>query len=223
MADTSEDPRRSPVEKVRTEPVPKTGNIIVCLLGGFDGCAVHYDEGKTKPHACSYSNTCPPSIHKLPLQWRGYAPACWFDQKREIWIACVFEATEALFEIMDEFTDLRGTEWDCTRHVNSEGKQEVTGVYRNNIEEAYLLPKFDVHPFVEKMYRKSDMKWRVRPFFVKRLALPPVAMPAPAGFKGKRQKKDEDIRNRAEVSRMMKEHLAKLDRGEADPGDTVVD
>lgn len=94
------------------------------------GCLTHYVKGVGSVY-CGPSCTKP--IHNLPHMWKGYAPADYWDDERNLWIPCCFEITEGLEHYLRGKCQ-RGQVWEVKR-FKPEGKKKKGPVSGRLLEE----------------------------------------------------------------------------------------
>lgn len=124
----------------------------VRFLGNLRGMDTHYD-GSRGSMPCLGAESCPVTKHRLRTIWKGYAAAQWWDQSRQLWIPCVWEATEA-FELQTRGFDLVGTVWQLSRLTGKSGGSPVMGKLLSR--GADVPEAFDIRPTLCRLYHTLE-------------------------------------------------------------------
>lgn len=152
--------------------------VVVRLLEDhFRGCMTHWH--RDRGHYCKGPD-CPPQIHKLADQWKGYLAAEAYDQRSNLWYPIVLEATENL-ELDFRRRSKRGQVWKIWRDPKVKGKPaKLHGELLETLDPKLMPACFDVLPVVRSMYHVYDLVLNVKNPLPDRTFVEPSAGPAPA-------------------------------------------
>lgn len=161
MSDRMDRGRSNPGQNqivVRIENVNKGQVRTVLTLGHkYHGLWTHWKDGKQKGSKWCNPNGCPPELHRLPRQWRGYFAAAWLDDAKGLWIPCVWELTEnSELDLRGRFA--RGLAWRFARAMPVAGKhQPVAAELLGAIDPLAVPPDFGIHSILVSCYHAPDL------------------------------------------------------------------
>lgn len=168
------DPRSSSANAsgvvVRLVPVPLEGKITVRFLGPCVGILTHGTKWK-QAVACPGEQHCPATLHRSKTIWKGYAPAeVWEENPIRLWVPCVVEITEHLWEMMHEHT-LRGSVWMLERVSEGRRTHIVQGVMVDQLDPRTLRSDVQVQTVVCRVWKSSHIFFGAKPLIPPRQTL----------------------------------------------------
>ena len=195
-------PRPAPLEPVRVLSVPEGIPICVRFLGPILGLDTHWKNG-TKP--CPGEDECPPTIHRLGIIWRGYAPVESWENSRQVWRPWVLEVTEALEETL-RGRQLRGETWLLERTREKGRTAAVIGVYCEAMLPDDVRPGFDVEPVLRRIFHCGKLRLGTRnPVPAKvMLEVMPGKPPVLPGEQAQPERVEEDNEKRQQALELMR-------------------
>ncbi len=138
----------------------------------------HWTHGEPIP--CVGEADCPPSLHKIRLVWKGYAPVRWYNPSGDWWIPAALELSECLEELV-RGRQLRGEVWEVYRAAGKRRTRPIQGRYVETRPATGLWDSFDIVPVVQRRYHSAPIVWDVPNPIVPRVILPVETAPGPGG------------------------------------------